>query len=135
MDVFCAPIETIDEIWKKVSPYFQRALDKYNLEYSLQDLNGLVKTGQWKLFVAVNDDLKIVGGAIVSFIMYPKSYVAFVTCIGGKHFTNEQYFIKFIELLKQYGADRIQGYVTESIERLYRKVGIFRKTAMVEITI
>jgi len=38
-----------------------------------------------------------------------------------------------MEILKAYGADSVQGYVTDSIERLYKKIGVARRTTMVEI--
>jgi len=133
MEVYCSPKETVEDIWKEVSVYFQRALNKHDAEYTLDDLKNLIVNGSWKLFVFINDDNKINGAAVVSFITYPRSHTAFVTCIGGNQLINEEYYKKFMELLKNYGATRVQGYVTASIERLYRKLGIARKTTMVEI--
>jgi hypothetical protein len=132
MDVYCSPKETIEDIWQEVAHYFQRALDKHDAEYTLDDLKKLILDGSWKLFVFVNND-KINGAAVVSFITYPRSHTAFVTCIGGNQLVTEEYYKKFMVLLKEYGATKVQGYVTASIERLYRKLGIARKTTMVEI--
>jgi hypothetical protein len=133
MEVYCSPKETVEEIWKEVSIYFQRALDKHNAEYTLDDLKNLIINGGWKLFVFVNDENIIKGGAVVSFITYPKSHKAFVTCIGGNQLVHREYYLKFVQLMRDYGATRVQGYVTDSIERLGRRFGIIKTTSVVEI--
>jgi len=135
MDVYCSPKETIEDIWQEVSQYFQRVIERHDTEYSLEDLKNLIINGSWKLFVFINDDNEINGAAVVSFITYPKSHTAFVTCIAGHHLVNEEYYKKFMLLLKEYGATRVQCYVTSSIERLYKKLGISKKSTMVEITL
>jgi phage-related protein len=133
MNVYCVPVEAIEPIWSKVECFFSRALSKHDAEFSLDDLKNYLLKSHWKLFAFVNDDDTINGAAVVSFLSYPKSYVAFVTCIGGKDLVNPQNYDKFMESLKSYGADRVQGYVRDSVARLYRKVGVIRTTTMVEV--
>ena len=133
MNVYCVPVEAVEDIWVKVEGFFAKALGKHDAEFSLQDLKKALLNNQWKLFAFVNDEDKLNGAAVVSFITYPKSYVAFVNCIGGRAVVNEEYYKKFMETLKSYGADRVQGYVTDSIERLYKKIGVARKTTMIEV--
>jgi hypothetical protein len=133
MDVYCVPVEAIEPIWNRVEGFFAKALGKHDAEFSLSDLKDLLLKNQWKLFAFVNDDNILNGAAVVSFIPYPKSHVAFVTCIGGRALVNQKYYEKFMQSLKGYGADRVQGYVTDSIERLYRKIGVAKRTTMVEI--
>jgi hypothetical protein len=133
MDVYCVPVEAVEDIWTKVEVFFAKALGKHDAEFSLEDLKRALLDSKWKLFAFVNDENKLNGAAVVSFLTYPKSHVAFVTCIGGRALVNQQYYEKFMETLKGYGADRVQGYVTDSIERLYKKIGVAKKTTMVEI--
>jgi phosphosulfolactate synthase (CoM biosynthesis protein A) len=133
MDVYCVPVEAVEPIWVRVEPYFKRALGKHDAEYSLEDIKQYVLDKKWKLFVSVNDDNTVNGAAVVSFLSYPKSYVAFVTCLGGRMLINKECFEKFVDLLRGYGADRLQGYVTDSIERLYKRINVFRKSVMVEM--
>ena len=133
MDVYCVPVEAIDHIWSKVQRFFEKALNKHDPEFSLDDLKEALIKNKWKLFAFVNDNDELNGAAVVSFLAYPKSHVAFVTCIGGRALVNQAYYEKFMQVLKDYGADRVQGYVTDSIERLYKKIGVARRTTMVEI--
>jgi hypothetical protein len=133
MNVYCVPVEAIDSIWSNVQCFFEKALNKHDAEYSLSDVKQALLSEKWKLFAFVNEQDQLNGAAVVSFLSYPKSHVAFVTCIGGRALVNPIYYKKFMEILKGYGADRVQGYVTDSIERLYRKIGVVRKTSMVEI--
>lgn len=134
MDAFCVPAEAIDQIWSQVEPYFIRALDRHDAEFELEDLKLYVTKGNWKLFAFVENDV-VIGGAVVSFVVYPRSHVAFVTCIGGKGLIKPSNYAKFMQLLKDYGADRVQGYVTDSVARLYERVGVLRKTTMMEIVL
>lgn len=133
MNVYCVPVEAIEPIWERVEVFFAKALGKHDAEFTLSDLKDLLLKNQWKLFAFVNDNNTLNGAAVVSFIPYPRSHVAFVTCIGGRALVNQKYYEKFMETLKNYGADRVQGYVTDSIERLYRKIGVAKRTTMVEI--
>jgi hypothetical protein len=133
MNVYCVPSEAIEYVWSNVEVFFAKALKKNDPEFSLEDLKDMIFTQKWKLFAFVNDHDVVDGAAVVSFLVYPKSYVAFVSCIGGKALVNKEYYDKFMEILKSYGADRVQGYVSDAMERLYKKIGVARRTTMVEI--
>ena len=132
MNVYCVPVEAIDPIWSRVQSFFEKALSKHDAEYSLSDVKQALLDGKWKLFAFFNDKEMLDGAAVISFIPYPKSHVAFVTCIGGKTLINKEYYEKFTELLKGYGADRLQGYVGNSVERLCRRIGMAHKTSVIE---
>jgi len=134
MEAYCVPAEAVDYVWSQVEPYFQRALDRHDAEFELNDLKLYVTKGNWKLFAFVENEV-VIGGAVVSFVVYPRSHVAFVTCIGGKGLIKPKNYAKFMQLLKEYGADRVQGYVTDSVARLYERVGVLRKTTMMEIVL
>ena len=71
----------------------------------------------------------------MSFISYPDNYIAFIASIGGKMLINKDYINELKDLLKSYGANRIQGYVSESIERLYKRFSFERKSIVVEMRI
>jgi hypothetical protein len=133
MNVYCVPSEALEYVWSNVEVYFAKALTKNDPEFSLDDLKEMVLTQKWKLFAFVNNNDVIDGAAVIAFVTYPKSYVAFVTCIGGRALVNKEYYEKFMEILKSYGANRVQGYVSDAIERLYKKIGVARRTTMVEI--
>ena len=133
MSVYCVPVESVDAVWLTVENFFSKVLKRHDAEFSLEDLKNFILNGQWKLFAFVNDDEIINGAAVVSFVSYPKSYVAFVTCIGGKTLVNSTYYEEFMKILKSYGVDRVQGYVTDSVARLYKKVGVAKRTNLVEI--
>jgi hypothetical protein len=135
MDVYCVPIEAINSVWSTVELYLSKALKKNDAEYDLHDVKTALNNGKWKLFVSVNDQDEIHGAAVVSFLSYPKTHVAFITCLGGKMLINQECFNKFKDLLKSYGADRLQGFVDNSIERLYKRINLFRKAALVEMKI
>lgn len=135
MNVYCVPVEAVNSVWNTVGVLLEKALTKNDTEYDLNDVKTAIATGKWKLFVSVNENDEIHGAAVVSFLTYPKTHVAFIPCLGGKMLINQECFNKFKDLLKSYGADRIQGYVNDSIERLYKRINLFRKAALVEMKI
>jgi hypothetical protein len=133
MNVYRVPVEAVESVWIRVESVFQKALSKHEAEFSISDLKQLVLDDKWKLFAFIDENDMLDGAAVVSFLTYPKSYVAFVTCIGGKALVNKAYYQKFMDVLKSFGADRVQGYVDDGMERLYKKIGVVRRTTMVEI--
>ena len=109
MDVYCVPVEAIEPIWAKVECFFEKALNKHDAEFSLMDLKEALLHNKWKLFAFVNDDNALNGAAVVSFLTYPKSHVAFVTCIGGRALVNQKYYEKFIKK-QDLGVSSGKGY-------------------------
>lgn len=120
----------IHQYWSLVKEHLGSALN-YTDDYNLDQIKVYLTKGEW-LLVAVIEDKKIVGSIAISFINYPNNRVAFITAIGGKLISNKDNFQKFRDILKMYGATKIQGSVRQSVARLWRRLGFIEKNIIVE---
>ena len=74
----------------------------------------------------------IKGALTVSFINMPNDRIGFVTAISGKNIFTKNTYKQLVDILKQFGATKIQGGVRESIARLWRRVGFKERYILVE---
>jgi|APCry1669189000_1035189.scaffolds.fasta_scaffold01070_15 hypothetical protein len=133
--IYCIPNNLVDSIWDKAEPHLANGLLGSDAEYDINDVKLFLKERGWKLFAAIDDDGYVHGAAAVSFITFPNACVAHIGTIGGKMIINQNLVNQFKDLLKSYGADRIQGQVNDAIERLYKRFGFQHKSIVVEMRI
>jgi hypothetical protein len=122
------------QAWFLVEKHFEEAC-KFGDEYTLEQIKGLILTGQWMLLVASDEQGAIHGAAAVNFTNMPNSRVAYVMAIGGKLISNQDTYKQMVDIFKQFGATKIQGAARESIARLWRRYGFEEKYRIVEVSI
>ncbi len=127
MRVELVPLNTIHLIWDQVEDYFQKVIDKSVGEYNIEQLKAHVVAGMQTLYIAINKEGVIKGGAIVNFINYPNFRVAFITATGGNMIINNDTWNNLANLLKQAGATRCHACASESAMRLYKSKVDFKK--------
>ena len=135
MHIYCIHQDLIEATWVSVEKYLADGIAEYDAEYDIHQLKSLLVSGSWRLFAAIDSDNKVHGASTVSFISYPNAYVAFICSIGGQMIVNKELVSQFKDLLKSYGADRIQGQVNEKNERLLKRVGFEHKSVVMEMRI
>ena len=135
MHIYCIHPDLVEATWDSVEGFLADGIAEYDAEYNIAQLKSLLVSGTWRLFAAIDNDNKVHGASAVSFINYPNAYVAFICSIGGKMIVNKELVSQFKDLLKSYGADRIQGQVNEKNERLLKRVGFEHKSVVVEMRI
>jgi len=124
--------QDINSQWNVIGPMLNAALVKSKCnDYSIVDVHKAVTSAQWDMFIA-EDSGKIIGAAVVIFQKYPKDTVAYIAAVGGKLIGNKETSGKFFDLLKARGAARVQGAARPSIVRLWRRIGLEEKYAIVE---
>ena len=136
MNLTVRPVDVnhIQQVWPMVESYIQEAIDKggdfpeWANGYNLSHVQGFVTSGQWLLFVAVDEERVIHGAMTVSFLNYPMHRVAFVTTTGGKFIANPE----LLEQLKVHGATKIQAFCRESMVRLLSRAGFEPRNMLVE---
>jgi len=92
-------------------------------------------SGQWTLFVAVDEENKIHGAMTISYINYPLHRVAFVTTTGGKFIANPDLLEQLKALVKINGATKIQAYCRESMVRLLARANFEPRNTLVEVLV
>jgi hypothetical protein len=127
------PDETAQK-WAEVSLFIEDALLFADGDYTLDQVRLAVVSNQWLLIGIYEGDF-IKGALTVSFMNMPNDRIGFVTTIGGKNIFTKDTYKQLVEILKQFGATKIQGGVRESVARLWRKVGFKERYILVENTI
>ena len=141
MNLVIRPVEVnyVSQVWPRVESFLNDALVKdsdvpdWSDCYNIHHVQGFITSGQWLLLVAVDDNNEIHGAATVTFSNYPMSRVAFVTLIGGHLVSSPETFEQLRNLLKSYGATKLQGYGRPAIVRLWKRYGFEPRTTLVEV--
>lgn len=128
-------INFVQQVWPLVEEYIAEALNKDpgDREYNIDQVKVFVTSGQWLLLVAADEEAKVHGAATVSFINYPNHRVAFMTTTGGRFVANPEIFEQFMNIVKQYGATKVQAYCRDSMVRLLDKCGFKPRATLVEV--
>lgn len=129
-------LEYVNQTWPFVEKFISDAIDNQvgEKDYTLDQVQAMVASGQWMLLVAV-DGGAIKGAAIVNFFNRPSHRVAFVMYIGGRLVCNHETFNQLCDLLKAFGATKIEGAVNDAIARLWRRFGFTDKYRITEVSI
>lgn len=123
------------QTWPLVEGFLAEALKWGEDDYTAEQAKTYLSRGDWLLVVAVDEEKTIKGAAAVNFFNMPNDRVAFVIAIGGKLISNQDMYKQFSELLKSYGATKIQGAARESIARLWTRYGFKERYRIVEARI
>jgi len=126
--------EELAQKWADVSLFIEDALLYADGDYTLDQVKVAVINNLW-LLVGIYEGDFIKGALTVSFINMPNDRIGFVTTIGGKNIFTKDTYKQLTEILKQFGATKIQGGVRESVARLWRRVGFKERYILVENTI
>jgi len=130
------PAHFIAQIWEKVCPFIANALEYAQDDYTIDQVKVYLSTGQWIMIVASNEINEVVGASTITFHNYPNDRVAFVTAVGGKFISDTDTYNQFKEILKGFGATKIQGAARKAIARLWRtKLGFKERHIIVEAKI
>lgn len=126
------PTAIVHQTWSYVEGFLAEALKWGDDDYTIDQAKLLLTRGDWFLVVAVDEGNKIHGAAAINFNNMPNHRVAFVVAIGGKLISNQDTYKQFTDLLKGYGATKIQGAARESIARLWTRYGFKERYRIVE---
>jgi len=143
MSLTVRPVDTnyIQQVWPIVEGFIQEALDKggefpdWADSYNAHHVKMFLTSGQWTLFVAVDEENKIHGAMTISYINYPLHRVAFVTTTGGKFIANPDLLEQLKALVKINGATKIQAYCRESMVRLLARANFEPRNTLVEVLV
>jgi len=135
LNVQSVPIQYVTQTWPLVEKFIDDAAKWGGDDYTLEQVKVYLALGQWILLVVADEQGKIHGAITISFINYPNDRVAFVTAIGGKFISGKEQYEQFKNVLKGYGATKIQGAARESVVRLWRRLGFYERYAIVETKI
>jgi hypothetical protein len=125
----------VHQIWDSIEKFISDALKWGDDDYTVDQAKVFLANGDWLLVVAVDEGNKIHGASAIRFNNMPNSRVAFVIAMGGKLISNRNTYEQFCNLLKSYGATKIQGTARESTARLWTRYGFKERYKIVEAKI
>jgi hypothetical protein len=130
------PTHFVAQTWDKVSPFISNALEYAEDDYTLDQVKVYLSNGQWIVIAASNEIGNVVGAATAVFQNYPNDRIAFITTVGGRFISDTETYNQFKDILKSFGATKIQGAARKSIARLWRtKLGFKERHIIVEAKI
>lgn len=125
----------VGTVWPKVENFIATAQPWGLGDHSMADIKTCVDNGRWALLIATDTEDQVVGAATVTFIPYPGDRVGFITYIAGHLVSSTDANAQFRALLKQLGANRVQGYVRKSMARYAERFGWQERGIVVETTL
>ena len=128
-------LQHVHQTWPLVEQYIAEAQKYGGDDYTLDQIKVYVGQGSWMLLVAIDEKSNIHGAATVNFINMPNDRVAFITYIGGRLISNKDTFMQLKNVLKSFGATKIQGAAREAIARLWSRYGFEERYIIVETRI
>ena len=129
------PVEYIAQTWPLLEQHIASAEKFGGDDYTTDQIKVYLAKGLWQLFAAVNEENVVQGAATVLFQNYPNDRVAFVTTMGGSMMVNEEVLSAFKQVLKGFGATKLQGAMRPSMVRLSEKLGFVERYVIVEVKI
>jgi len=124
------------QTWPMVARHIVSGLNHSQGDYQAEHAKVYLANGRWLLLIARDDSDNVTGAATVEFINRPNDRVAFFTSVGGKFLTTPEVFAQVRDILKTYGATKIEGAARESAARLWQsKFGFEEKYKIVEVSL
>jgi hypothetical protein len=136
MNVQYVPVNHVNQTWPSVSGFLQAAIEQQtgDKDYTLEQVQVYVSSGQWVLLVATEDE-KVIGAATVNLFNRPNHRVAFITYIGGRLIVSKESFKQMCQVLQSFGATSVEGAVNDAIARLWQRFGFTEKYKIVEVVL
>ena len=135
MKIQHVPIQHAAQTWPLVEEYLAESQQYAQDDYTLDQVQMYVCTGQWLLLVAADNENKIHGAMTVEFINKPTKRVAFVTGTGGKFIIDDDTFKQLETICRANGATVIECAARDSVARLLTRFGFKDKYRILGVTI
>lgn len=127
MKIQPVPTQFAAQTWGLVRDFLAESQQYAQDDFTLEQVQMFVCTGQWLLLVATDDAQKIHGAMTVDFINKPTKRVAFVTGTGGKFIINKETFEQLENICRVNGATAIECAARDSVARLLTRFGFEEK--------
>tara|TARA_R110000822_G_scaffold107968_6_gene237325 strand:+ start:1522 stop:1929 length:408 start_codon:yes stop_codon:yes gene_type:complete len=135
MKIQHVPLEFAARTWDLVKDFLAESQQYAQGDYTLDQVQLYVCTGQWLLLVAVDDENKIHGAMTVEFVNKPTKRVAFVTGTGGKFIISEETFKQLEQVCRSNGATAIECAARDSVAKLLTRFGFKEKYRILGVSL
>ena len=122
----------VAQIWPLIEEFIARALEHTD-DVTTEQARVYLANGAWLLLAMVDAESKIQGVVTVTFENSANHRSAMFTAVGGKGIVDKEVFEQICGIVKCFGATRIQGLARDSAVRLYEKIGLCKKSTLMEL--
>lgn len=126
------PLSLIHQTWPLVKDYIQEGLKWGEDDYTIEQARQNLADGKWILVVVVDEEKTIHGALLINIYNMPNHRIAFIVAIGGRGISNHNTYGQLSEIVKSFGATKIQGVARESVARLWKRYGFRERYILVE---
>ena len=124
MPLYCVDPRQLPQIWGKVAPLLQKAIDLDPSVVTIEQVEYAIRTGHTFLLIWDEPNEGVTGAATVEFIDYPRERVAHVNLMGGKGIVRDYVFKDAMNWMKLNGATKAQCWAAGSLVQMYEKMGM-----------
>ena len=135
MKIQHVPVQFAAQTWGLVRDFLAESQQYAQGDYTLEQVQMYVCTGQWLLLVAVDGKNEIQGAMTVEFINKPTKRVAFVTGTGGKFIINGETFKQLEDVCRVNGATTIECAARDSVAKLLTRFGFEEKYRILGVSL
>ena len=125
-ELLVIPAQFVHKHFHLAAPLLQKAIDKGNGEFTLDDLQSACSRGEQQLLLIMVSGKCVCAMTVISY-NFPRHRQAYMSYIGGSQ--TKEGWEQFKQWVIDQGCDRISGSATsESIARLWKQQFGFEKT-------
>ena len=102
--LFRVPYMYVEDVWDKVAPFLQRAIDVARGKHDINSVYEEIKTGKEHLWIFHNDEDEIVAALTTEFAYYPLRVNLSVSFLGSDDSSfNSKDWVAALEPLEEFG--------------------------------
>lgn len=116
--------EDVEILWAKVKGHLQKAVERNQGEFNLDDIYTGLIINDMRLWIVYNEEGELLGSAVCEIQNYPQKKVCLIRLLGGDEFVAWIHTIKAIEeWAVENGADSIVAYSRKGFVKLMKPYG------------
>lgn len=129
------PLEFVNRVWSSAEEYLKNAFDFAAGDYTVDDARVYAASGMWSLIIALDEDSKVHGAAVVTYYNRPRTRVAYIMGLGGRLVTSKDTCAQLYDIFRSNGADSIEAAARDEVLPLWKKYGLTKKYTIISTTI
>ena len=119
-ELLVVPAQLVHQNWHLAGDLLQKAIDKGDSEFLLNDLQSACSRGEQQLLLIMVDGKCVCAFTVIQY-NFPRHRQMYMSYIGGKN--TKDGFEQFKQWAENQGCDRLTGSaVTESVAKLWQKL-------------
>lgn len=134
MNVSLVPVDHVNDVWDSVKSFLSPAVKVTNGRYMLYDVYVAIQTSKMQLWIAFDDERKILGCEVTSITDYPSRRILTSLFTGGREI--RKWRDQMMDVLIRWAEDNectgIEGYGKKGWIKMLEPYGVTSSLTMFE---